>query len=121
MSRDLKHLSRYMDSREMQLRTELESEQTIDGILGANRKIEELYHQIIGQASTKLPHGFSAISDLIRRVAEGTRECFEMHEKNYAKLVASKDNIIKGLETELGRIKEEFQTFKENSTIEAYF
>ena len=44
LGRELKHLSRYLDTREMQIRTELEGTQKLDVRLEQNKLLEELYH-----------------------------------------------------------------------------
>ena len=47
LGRELKHISRYLDSREMQIRTELEGTQKLDGKLDHNRQLEELFQQVM--------------------------------------------------------------------------
>ena len=49
LGRELKHLSRYLDSREIQIRTELEGTSKIDVKLEQNKLLQELYLQSISQ------------------------------------------------------------------------
>ena len=55
LGREVKHLSRYLDKREMLLRTELEGTQKLDVKLEKNKLLEELYHQARGQLRAKRP------------------------------------------------------------------
>ena len=53
--RELKHLNKYFDAREMQLRTDLEGTQKLDARLEHNHNLQELYHQMMLQVRSKLP------------------------------------------------------------------
>lgn len=74
--RELKHICRYLDTREMQIRTEIESTQKIDVKLEANTTLEELYQKVTGQIRSKLPSQISGLGDLVKRVMEGLHECY---------------------------------------------
>jgi len=43
-TRELKHLTRYLDAREMQIRKSLEDTNKIDDKVELNKALEELYH-----------------------------------------------------------------------------
>ena len=76
LGRELKHISRYLDSREMQIRTELEGTQKLDGKLDHNRQLEELFQQVMSQVRSKLPTTNQTLGELVKRIMDGLSECF---------------------------------------------
>ena len=61
------------------------------------------------------------LNDLVKRIMDGLTECFELQDVTYRKKVDVRDKKIEQLKAELEEIKDNFATFKKESTVDAFF
>ena len=120
--RELKHINKYLDGREMQIRNELENTTKLDSRLEQNKNLSDLFHQIMISVRTKLPPNSSTLlNDLVKRIMDGLSESFELQTVTYTKKVDVRNKKIEQLKTELDAIKASFAEFKKESTVDAFF
>lgn len=111
--RELKHINKYLDGREMQIRNELENTTKLDSRLEQNKNLSDLFHQIMISVRTKLPPNSSTLlNDLVKRIMDGLSESFELQTVTYTKKVDVRNKKIEQLKTELDAIKASFAEFK---------
>ena len=68
-----------------------------------------------------MPKTTQILNDLVKRISDGLKECFDVQECNFQKKVEIRNKKIESQKNDINKLKDDFYEFKKNSTMDAYF